>query len=138
MIKNEIRTVEHSEGTEHLHKDIQQLENLISSPDSTAFESFSPQVTSSPETYNRPRRQTRPPKYLQYPSLGVPYLYPVVNTVQVPTNCLPYNQSFCYYPIQQTQYNALTMIYHHYIAKSHHLLVNMHVLSLSYVVKWLF
>ena len=95
--------------------------SVVTEPDmpSTTFPSpdtsFSTYVGSSPEVYSRPRRVIRPPEYLQYPSLGNPSSFPVVNMMQAPQQLtihprlvypsypIPSFQPSFYRPIQQRQ-----------------------------------
>ena len=62
-------------------------------------------TTPSPEVFQRPRRQIRPPNYLQYHSLGNPVSYPIINTLQVPPQVPLYQQSVVHYPYQQPRLN---------------------------------
>ena len=61
--------------------------------------------TPSPEVYQRPRRQIRPPNILQYQSLGNPVSYPIINTLQIPSQVPLCQQPVVHYPFQQPRLN---------------------------------
>ena len=75
--------------------------SIVQSP----LESESP-IVQSPPIRQRPQRQTRPPEYLQYQSLGSPgsWSFPIVLSISTPMYFLPYNVQMIYQPMTTAYY----------------------------------
>ena len=112
---NNVHEPPHEPSNLETDDDVQNEPDMPNAAISSPETSFSTDVGPSPEVCRRPRRVIRPPKYLQYPSLGNPSSFPVVNMMQAihqltmfarpmnPSYPIPIYQPPFYRPIQQRQ-----------------------------------
>ena len=97
-VENEFLNTENNENSSEYPN---QPENLgVGTPE--PFELESPIV--SPQIRQRPRRQIRPPQYLQYQSLGNPQSFPIVNRIGTPMYISPYSVPMTYQPMNTVYY----------------------------------
>ena len=113
---SEDNTVLNQANTEDVES-VQSGENDSDTPINTEHVLSSPNLSPSPSTvklsrtYSRPTRQRRPPDYLHYTIFGNPASYPIIYTIQVPSNVMMYSQLPYYYSVPQPQCNLPTTVH---------------------------